>query len=423
MEEDKKLHLKHIELYVIGFIIAIAVAVIAFTYGCKYSGALDPGYYEIEIVASEEVPGYAKDFTYVCYFDGSSREISDLQNTYKQLYCSELMNLYACLDDENEYTHYKSIAVINNHPNEEVEVSSLTYEVLTDAYQKTSENENYSVFAGPLYSFWEEQMSTVRKSEQIENDPINNIENATYLAKVATYVASKDHVDLKFLGNNKVKLVVSDEYVNYLKENKREASFVSLNILKNSYIIERLSDYLNTNNLDRGIVYTDDGLLSQHKRLDKAQNYAFYTLLKQEDKRYVTNIASITGYLPSSASCFRNFQVNSDYVNRYYDFEKDGVIYYRSLNINIKTGIPTNYLLSSSIYSKSVSLLSNSLINNELSRFSSIGEIRTYVNGKGYQDLMLVVDVNLDDNSLYITDGIKNNISLLKELEYNLIKI
>lgn len=415
--KDNKFHIKHIELYIIGFVLAVATASVAFVYACNNSAKLEPGWYQIGTEDNAEVKAYGSDFTFMAYFDGKSSEISASRNNYKTYYSSTLATYYAFLDDVNVYNSFPSIGLLNDHKNEVVTLSEFGYNTLHDAYLKTKNNQNYSVFAGPLYGFWSNQFN-LTPNLQIENDPLNNESNRLYLESLAGYINDPNHIDLEFLENNQVRLNVSSEYLSFIDANEISYSLVSLNILRTSYLLDAVSTEMNNKNLDKGLIYTSDGILSVLKN-SPDQNYAVNTINKDEGLK----VATITASKPSSYSSFRSFKLNNELLPSHYVISKDDVTYYRSYYININNGIPNNSVFSSSIYSTSFNLATSSYINNKIMSCSNIENIRDFINANHYENVMLAVSLNDNSKNLYINESLKNYISLSTELDYNLINI
>ena len=415
---EKKFHLRHIELWIIGFVLALGAAVFFFVYGINQIGPdYKPGYYEIVGNEKAEVPHYGADYGLFYYLDGTSGEINlklqEMQATYAEI----LSNEFALTDEEEEYAGYVSIAKINKSPNTEVSIPNELYTLLEDVYQKTNESENYSIFAEPLYAFWYHSFGLLDLETKINRDPLYNEISQQYLDAFSSIIKDRNEVDLLFLGNNTVKLVVSDHYKALCEEYEINTPYIGLNTLKTSYVIRNVMAELTNRGLNKGILISKDGIISQGSGVD-AMSYSFYESNK-DSINYVgqSNIGS-----NSSGANFHYFDLNQYQYPLYYEFEKDGVTYYRSLHIDISTGIPTNNYYSTQVLSKNTNPVSSCYINNELVNKNTIEEIKTYLTSHHYEEEMVLIDFHKDDKIIYVSNSLYNFVSLSDQLDYNLIK-
>ena len=412
--EKEKFRLKHPEIMIVIFLVLVAIASASFAYACQASGKQDPGFYEIIAENKQEVKYYGTDFSFYYYFDGE-KSITAERSEIKNYYSDELSSLYAITDEDNTYASYVSIGKINEHPNEEVVVSSTLYNILYDAYSKTKESDNYSIFATPLYAFWYQQFG-YEHAYRVKNDPLNSETSRTYLQETADYINSRDNIDLLFIGDGKVKLTVSEAYLNYRQEKGITTPYMSLNVLRNAYILSNLKTSLLIKNYDKGFIVSNDGNVLQFNHCP-SQSYSYYSvdnllLYRAADIKFET--------LPSSCSNFRRFNLNDVEIPNYYYFTQDGVTYFRSLYLNISNGLENNLLLSSGIYNTDLEILDKAYLNNELITCDSLEEIQEYLSLHSLGGLKLALNLVNKPKIINITNSLKENINLNSELDYNL---
>ena len=422
----EKVHIKHIEIYIILFVLLVAGAitafVIAFT-GLKGDSTIKQ-YYIVGLENYDEIPYYGQDINFAYYLEGTETENSKKLDDISAQYSERLSYIYASLDDAEVYPHYPSIGLLNQKPNEDVELSEFTYNVLKDAYDKTLESNNYSVFAQPFETEWYKIFSLPTDVERKEMDPLNNADTNDLLLSIASFIDDREKVDLEFKDNYVVKLKVSADYMEFLEDNGLHEWIVGLNILKTSYIAKHISSYLNAYNLDKGYLYTIDGKVIQLNHNPTTVRYNYYDSTIDENGNVLYyNAADITINPYSFVLANRRFALDPMQLQYYYIKHND-TYYFRSLNIDIHTGQPHNEVRSTNIYGNGDDdIVELSYINNELSAFTTVEDMKAYLTSKGKDNIKLLIGLNDNNKNIYYTETVKDYVSLSQELDYNLIKI
>lgn len=415
-KEEKKFRLKHPEIWIAALVLSVTVAAVAFAYSCSNMNKKEPGLYLITPNTDETIKYYANDFTFYEYFDGDSGEISSSIKELTNLYSEQLAYYYASVDDEVIYTTYPSIARLNERPNEVVLLGSTVVDFIKKGYEYTESYSNYSIFASPLYAFWYQQCG-LYTTERNARDPINNETSVTYLSTLANYINSKDHINIEFIDDDKAKINVSAEYLKFREDNGITAPLVSLNIIKNQVLMDNIRSYLEEKGYSNGYIISNNGSILEFKNANK-QVYNLYTLnLDKKVEVYGTINLSTTN---NNMTTFRRFDLGNEDVKSSYVISKDDVNYYRSIYIDISSGLSNNVILNSSVYLSNNNVTLSSLVNNELSKYTSLEEISTYIKSLNISDLNVSINTTNIDKKLYITDKIKENIKLNEELDYNL---
>lgn len=275
MKDDRiQVSEKNVGLRVVFFVVAVLVAVGAFSYGISALGAKKSGYQLIEASADSDAPFYNKEITFGYYLEGSSGAIKKATKELVGIYTPILAAAYKQLDSSVEYAGAVSIGALNNHLGEEVGVSEELYDVLKDAYVRTLEGRNFNMFAGALYAEWK---SILILDDPEGFDPLTNDAMAARFADIAAQVSNLDNFSLEFLDDEKhiVRFSVSDGYVAFCKDMEIEAGALDLNLLTNAYRLEMIASALEDLGFTDGYLLSQDGLavtLSGCRR----QGYALY---------------------------------------------------------------------------------------------------------------------------------------------------
>lgn len=421
--DKPKIKLKHIEIYIIVFVLAVGGAIAAFIIAFQNIKKQNnvAKYYVIEQQQIEEVPSYGEDFYFEYYFDGESYENEQMKSTLSEFYSKELAKLYAQFDSNNVYNQYASIARLNKNPNQEVEFDEFTYSVIKDAYYKTTNSTNYSIFAEPLEYYWQPYFMMTEKDKK-DLDPLLNEGKKAVLDSLCTYLNDRDSVDLSFLENNKIKLTVSDTYKSFLLDNGLENNIVGLNVLKTAYISKYISETLTRFNWTNGYLYTNDGKVIQLSTNHSTLNYYYYAFTNSESGLVVLDKPAQITIKPYSFM-ISNKRFSNSVVSKAYYFELNGEKQFRNLHLDIDTGMPHNEIASINVFGNgNDDILELSFINNELSKCNSLDAIKDYLNAKNLNELKILVGLNSKEKNIYYLNAIKDYVLLSEELDYNLIK-
>lgn len=275
MKDDRiQVSEKHVGLRVVLFVVAVFVAVGAFSYGISALGAKRSGYHLIEASADSDAPFYNKEITFGYYLEGSSGAIKKATKELVGVYTPILAASYKQLDSSTEYAGAVSIGALNRHLGEEVGVSAELYAVLKDAYARTLENLNFNMFAGALYSEWK---SVLILDDPVGFDPLTNEDMAVRFADIAAQVSNLDNFSLEFLDDERhiVRFSVSDGYAAFCKEMEIEAGALDLNLLVNAYRLEMIASALEDLGFTDGYLLSQDGLAITLSGC-RQQGYALY---------------------------------------------------------------------------------------------------------------------------------------------------
>ncbi len=275
MKDDRiQVSEKHVGLRVVFFVVAVVVAVGAFSYGISALGAKQSGYQLIEASADSDAPFYNREISFGYYLEGSSGAIKKATKELVGVYTPILAAAYKQLDSSVEYAGAVSIGALNNHLGEEIGVSAELYDVLKDAYARTLERRNFNMFAGALYAEWK---SVLILDDPVGFDPLTNEDMAARFADIAAQVSNLDNFSLEFLDDERhiVRFSVSDGYAAFCKEMEIEAGALDLNLLVNAYRLEMIASALEDLGFTDGYLLSQDGLAITLSGC-RQQGYALY---------------------------------------------------------------------------------------------------------------------------------------------------
>ncbi len=326
---------KHLGLRITGFVLALVIAVAAFGYGVSRIGHKDPGYYNIEADASDEVPFYRNGINLTYRFDGKSDEIKAEMNSLKAVYGSVLLSSYKLLDCDNEYSGYANIATLNKNLGKEIELGDELMWIISDAYTKTLEKKGMNLFAGALISEWDSILSL---DELGDFDPADNPQIAKRLSELAEKTSELSAFSITKTAENKVKISIDSGYLEFLKSNGYTGSIITTGRMTEAYRLKLIRDELEKNGYTNGYLYSSSGLTLSLSGHDDGE-YAIYGL---DDEGDTIRYAGITAGKNAASSFLRSFPLTKG-ETMYHDL---GSGKYYNPNFSLETGSFPNQLLS-----------------------------------------------------------------------------
>ena len=233
-------------------VIALVVAGMSIAYGISSITKANRGWNVIQVNSSSQITS-GSEFTFSYYLgkNGSpTAERKGLTLLYTRL-CEEA---YRIFDVYNEYPGENNMYYLNEHPNETVEVS----ETLYNAFELLQQHGNRNIYLGTIYELYAGVLYADSDASAECFDPLYSEEYAKLYQEVLNYVNNAESVDLELLGNNKVTLKVSDEYISYCKENGL-THYIDFSWMRNAFVADYLADGLIANGYTRGRLSSHDG--------------------------------------------------------------------------------------------------------------------------------------------------------------------
>lgn len=366
------------------------------------------GYRLIEIALEEGIT-YSDGMSLYLYFEGNLYQANQASSKASKIYSQYLKEAYILTDDSHHYVGNKSVVLLNENLNEDVEVDEELYSVLKEAYDYSLVNENYSLFSEPLYDYWE-SLALNYNTGDIYHDPINDSEVKDYLTLLASFINDESHHHLEFKENNVVRAVISNEYASFIENNEIDSPIVSLGVLKEAYEMKIVKEKLEKEGYHKGYFINECG----YGLTFSETNSIIHSIAVKKDK---TDIIGETNYDLGSHSFlyYNNFNDKDPY---FYSFTKENKTYLRSPHLNIISAEPNNYFSTLYIYNKDKDIVETIL---EGSKF-------LLVNNKTEEDSLvntlnasyIFTHNNEEENNLYISKDIKEKVIISEYADYDI---
>ncbi len=271
------------------------------------------------------------DLTFMYELGVSGKSTASEQRAIADLYTQACEDAKKLFDADYGFEGIKNPYYINKHFGEEIEIDQYLYK----AFSLLEEEKSRILFAAPYYDTYANIFSDTEDKSVAEIDPYKNEGVATYFKEVANFVNEDTHVKLELLGENKVKLVLSKEYLAFARENAI-TKFIDFYWLKNAFIVDYIADLMIEKGYTYGNISSYDGYI---RNLDTRETqYAFNLFTPFENKLYTAGQLQYTGR--KSIVYLRGYSVN-DKDDRYY-FYQDGEV--RHAYIDVTDGLCKNSL-------------------------------------------------------------------------------
>lgn len=293
-----------LRLFAVG--VAIAVAVAAFGYFLSTFLTGDTGWQEIQVSRSET--GISSQFILNYNVGASDRGITAEKKAVSLCYGDHADEAYRVLSNV-EFEHYQNVCFLNAHPNQAVTVDPVLYRALTLVEQTGS---RYPYFA-PLFGLYNSLFASETDFDAQKFDPEFDDASRTFVEEIAVFAQNPQAVRVELLGDNQVRLTVSEEYMAYAAQNGVD-SFLDLGILLNAFILDDIADALVQQGLTNGSIASFDGYTRSLGTLEYRVNL-FDTVSGQLKQ---TGAADYCG--PMSVVNFRQFPMLAKDVMSYYTY-------------------------------------------------------------------------------------------------------
>lgn len=265
----------------------------------------DPGWTTVEVASSEKNCSGDFIFTY-CLGEGDLSPTAENKQV-NALYTDATVRAYKLFNKYESFAGVKNIYYINSHPGEIIELDPILY----NAFSVAIEHGGRYVYLSSLYAEYEGLFFGADSSAIVEDsDPYVNEEVAEHFARLAEYAANEDSIKLELLGDNKVRLVISEEYKKYAEENGVEV-FVDFSRATNAFIIDYFAETMKAGGFTKGCISSYDGYV---RNLDDSDTEYSLNIFDRQGQ-YIYNAAKMNYSSARAIVSLRSFPIGE--LDRY----------------------------------------------------------------------------------------------------------
>lgn len=231
----------------------------------------DSGWREITVKSGPE-PDCSTSFSF--WYRISRSEGGRDYSAVSAAYANAAKRLYGIFDAAGAHEGIVGMWAVNASPGEAVTVEPELYR----AFSLMEEDGGRFLYLAPVYAVYHELFFSSDDLLAAEYDPYRNAETAAYFAELMPFLTDPGHVRLELLGNDTVRLVLSDEYAAFAAENGI-TRFIDFYWMENAFILDLLAESIAATGYTMGYVVSREGWI---RCLDgSGEKYALAVLDRQ----------------------------------------------------------------------------------------------------------------------------------------------
>lgn len=320
----------------IAICVLLAIAAVSIGYGFYSALSVEPGWQEVTVL-SDQV-NCSGDFKLMYDFSvgdmNPTAAHKKLETRYKEL----TVSAYRLFSPDAEGTD--NLSHINAHVNEIVTVDSGLYAAL----ERVAQSDSRHPYMGPVKALYAPVFLSANDGEAALYDPVKDPELADLAAQTAAYCADPTMIRLEVLGDNRVRLNVSEEYLAFAEENGITA-YLDFGWMTNAFIIDYMADALTAEGFAHGYLASYDGFTRNFYGGGKGFSLNIYHCVDSDV--YLPGALEYAG--PMSLVSLRSYPLSRKDSWHYYAYE-DGSI--TSLYLDPADGMPAEGIDGITAYSR-----------------------------------------------------------------------
>lgn len=304
-----------VKLRIALFIAVAALTLASLGYGLNALLVQEPGLQEI--TAHTSSLSCCDDFE--LYYNLGAGEASPAveMKAVKALYSEAAAEAYRIFSVEAQPEENWNISYVNSSINQEIQVAPALYRALALCEESGA---RYHYLA-PVYEIYLALFQCEYEYEAAEYDPLANGGLRDFYSGTVTFVNSPEDIRLELLGNNTVRLAVSDAYQSFARQNGI-TRFIDLFWMKNAFITDYFADILLENGFSRGLLVSCDGFV---RNLEDSPQAEFTLALSRRDGAVVSEAQALGFTGAISIAYLRDYPMANDRKGSYY-VRGDGTI-------------------------------------------------------------------------------------------------
>lgn len=300
---------KHFTLRLVLAVLALLVALGALGYALVGVLNTDPGWKQVE--ASTDQLNCSADFVLNYYLGDAGISATEEYRALSLLYTQATENGYRIFTKDEQFESVHNVCYVNAHVNEDITVDPALY----DAFAKIQAAGNRCVYLAPVYVEYNRMFLCENAQEAARYDPGQNSEIMAYVTELAAFANDPEMIDIVLLGDNRIRLQVSQEYLSYAQENGIE-EFLDFSWMKNAFLADYIAAMLAQEGFTRGYLASYDGFT---RNLDDSGSvYTLNVFDRLEDVIYMPARMDYAGAM--SIVSLRNYPMSESDRWHYYSF-------------------------------------------------------------------------------------------------------
>ncbi len=213
----------------------------------------DTGWQAIQASASGG-PNCGEEFVFLYELGAGELSVSAENKAVSLIYTEACRKAFQLFHTTEGFEGVVNLYELSRRPNEVLEVDGALY----DAFDAVREAGDRTVYLGPVYARYGDVFYCRDDAQLVDFDPRLSEAVAEEYAAVAAYAADPGHIGMELLGENKLRLRVSEEYLAYAGREGIER-FLDFGWMKNAFITDYLAKALEEGGFTHGSISSFDG--------------------------------------------------------------------------------------------------------------------------------------------------------------------
>lgn len=301
---------KNIKFRWIAIVVLLAIGVVSIGYG--FSGLLsqEPGWQEITVQPG--VVNCSSEFVFMYNFGAGDVNPTLQHKKLEALYGELTVSAYQLFSPEAVSETGGNLRSVNAGINQAVTVDPALFEAL----ELVAHYDNRHVFLAPVTELYEAVFLSAGDGEARAFDPNYNEDKAELVKLTSGYCSDPAHISLEILGENQVRLNVSEAYLAFAQEYGIE-TFLDFGWMKNAFIADYLAQGLAAEGHTFGYVASYDGFT---RNLDvSGEGYGVNIFHRRENTVQIP--AKLSYSVPMSIVSLRDYPLSEQDRWHYYGYE------------------------------------------------------------------------------------------------------
>lgn len=232
--------------------VLVVVAAVSLGYGVRQMLTVQPDWNAVE--ATCDAPNYSTEFTFMYDFSESGGNAAAVNKQIISIYSHALEEAFRIFSKDAEVEEFHNLQDLNSQINQEIEI----HETLYSALELLNRYDNRCIFLAPVYVEYNRVFNSESEGEALVYDPQQNPQVMEFIRQAVSYIADENHIRLELLGENRVRLAVSEEYCAFAQEMGIE-EFLDLGWMRNAFVADYLAAQLTQQGFTNGYLASFDG--------------------------------------------------------------------------------------------------------------------------------------------------------------------
>lgn len=296
-------------------ILLLVVAAVALTVGLMGALKTPAGWQTVE--GNTTGLNCGEEFVLNYEFGAGEHSATAENKQLQQLYGKTLEDAWKLFFNEAGETDLQGLFSVNSHPNEEITVDARLYKALAQMVESGSR----ALYLAPVYAEYDRVFYSQTDGEARENDPGLNQEQRAYVQLLADRAGDSEMIELQLLGENRVLLKVSEDYLTFAEEQEIRW-LIDFGWLRNAFIADFIADALTENGFTNGYIASVDGFTRNLDLRDNTYRQNLFNLSAEG-----IDLAGVMDYTgPKSLVFLRSYPMYDLSFHRYYCYEDGRIV-------------------------------------------------------------------------------------------------